>query len=121
MLSDFELVDMRSDGSLSLPDVCTIMMVSESSDGMGSQLRTWAVRASSVACRLSPMGMSSSGERVASGRLTAVESWTLTLPADTVIVPTDRVVVDNVTYEVSEDDGLRSWDLFVRVSLVSVQ
>jgi hypothetical protein len=121
MLSNGELVDMRADGVVSLPDVCTIMMAVESSDGMGSQLRTWSVRASGVACRLSPMGVSASGERVSSGRLTSSETWTLTVPAGTVLVASDRVVVDGVTYEVAEDDGARSWDLFVRVSLVLVQ
>lgn len=121
MLSESELTDMSGDGAGSLPDTCSILMAVESSDGMGSRVRTWAVRAALVPCRLSPSGLRSKGEEISSGRLTEVSNWTLALPIGTVVAASDRVVLGGATFEVTAFDVLRSWGIFVRASLVLVQ
>ncbi len=98
MLSDADLAAMRSTLNSSLPDTAQVQRKSLTSDGAGGFTETWATVAT-MACRVAPSGQSPQ-ERVIAERLTAMSTWTVTLPAGTDVQPADRVVVGSRTFEV---------------------
>jgi hypothetical protein len=64
--------------------------------------------------------MRAGGEEVRGERQTAVAARIMTFPANTDIIPSDRVVVAAQTFEVLAIHAPRSWEISTRVDCVEV-
>ena len=108
-----ELASIRSAISDLLPETCTIQKVTYTKNEIGEPERSYSTRAADVPCRLDP-GRSArlSGNEQISPMMNyfLVEgTYILTLPYDTTIEETDRVIKDGDTYEVRYVDSGKSW------------
>lgn len=119
MLSQDDLDFMRSQIGQLMPDVCTILAPVDAPDGQGGHIQTWGTVSSNVSCRIDP-GRRLSFEALAGGAVQPFDFWILTLPHDTVINATHRVVCNGALYNVEGVDGGKSWKASVRATLRQV-
>jgi len=112
LLSSAELADMRATLNRTLPDSATIRHDTTISDGAGGQTVTGTTTTGPFACRVA---VPSGDERVVAGKLDAIGTWTITLPALTDVSATDRILIGSRTFEVSLPLRPRSWELSRRV------
>lgn len=117
-LTDGELVQMRTEVDLTLPGTAIIQTRTTGADGQGGYIQTYAASAT-VDARLSPEGLRGMEGEMA-GRVAEVSPWILTLPAETSITETARVVYNSVTFEVVEVMSRTPWELSKRVRLMEV-
>lgn len=113
MISDADLADMRATLAASLPDMGTIQRVQSVSDDMGGHTDTWAA-AGTVACRVSPYPLRPD-EREVAGRVLGLDTWVVTMPAETVISERDRVATGGRSFEVVSVMAPRSWEVARRL------
>lgn len=111
LLSDADIAAMRTTLNRTLPDTATIKRDTQVSDGAGGYTVTTAT-SDPVACRVAP---SNGREQTIAGRLDAVGTWTITLPANTDVTSKDRIAVGSRTFEVVLPLRPRSWELSRRV------
>lgn len=111
LLSAADIAGMRATLNRTLPDTATILSDTQVPDGAGGYTVTTATSAP-VACRVAP---STVREATIAGRLDAVGLWTLTFPAETVVLAPNRVAVGSRTFEVVAPLRPRSWELSRRV------
>lgn len=120
-----ELADIRSDVSDLLPDTCTIEQVSTTVDAIGYPTRSYSNRATNVACRLDPVeSITLTGSEHVSrfkNYLITEGQFILTLPHNTTIQETDRVVHNSITYLVMHVDDDKSWQASVRCVLNTIE
>ena len=118
MLSADQLAGMRNTVDAALPDVCTIVRLTEGAeDARGFSLPdAWVVRSEDVPCRLSPekdpLVLDEDGVTVSR------QSWMMTLPHGQAIEPSDVVRVGDEWFEVAGAAGDHSWKLSTRVRMV---
>lgn len=118
MISDSELEAMRATLDGSLPDSCQVRRATLASDGAGNLVPTWATVAT-VACRKSPTGNTPT-ERAVADRMGSQVLWTVTLPAETDVRPSDRLqIVGGDLLEVVAPLP-RSWEICLRVVCIEV-
>lgn len=98
MLTTDDLTAIRADIVALLPDSCEIKRLTTDSDGMGGQTESWDTQAT-VSCRIAPAG-GGPQERTIANKLSSVSAWTITLPAETDVKTTDRLVVGSRAFEV---------------------
>jgi SPP1 family predicted phage head-tail adaptor len=93
-----DLADMRADQQLLMPDTCTITTKgTASSDGYGGT--TWGVSTTTTsACRVVP---SSGREAQIAAKITALMTWTVTLPYNAVVTERDTLTVNGKTFQVA--------------------
>jgi head-tail adaptor len=116
-LTSGELARMRTDLNLSLPGTAVIHRRTETSDSQGGVTAAYAA-VGTVDCRLSPsLANFGSGEELHGDRVQTVTTRMLTVPGTTDINSKDRVVVDSVTYSVTEVRG-RSYEVSRRCVVV---
>lgn len=122
MLDATELAAMRAVGLDSLPDTCSILRSTTSSDGRGGTEDVWAAVYTAVPCRMAPIASTQSGaiEDNIAGRIAGENVWTLTLGWDQDIATSDRVLYDGRTFEISYIGADRSWQIVKRVGLVEL-
>jgi head-tail adaptor len=118
MLSAADLAAMRATLTESLPDTAQVQRATRAPDGMGGFTETLTTVAT-VPCRLAPSG-NTPVEQVVAERVTDRALWTLTLPAQTDVAATDRVVVGARTFEVVGVLSPRSDELCTRLVAVEV-
>jgi hypothetical protein len=99
-----------------LPDTCTILSVTDSPDGMGGVTHTWGT-ASTSDFRLDVI---SGREQIAGGGAQSFTSYKGSLPYDTVITETNRIVHNGVTYAITNVNNNQSWVAVRRVDLEKV-
>jgi len=116
MLSAAQLSAMRSTLVASLPDTAVVKRDTLTPDGAGGWTTSEATVAT-VAGRVSPSG---GRESVVAGKLDAVTTWTITLPALTDVTAKDRIVVGSRTFEVAAVLDPRSWEIGRRVLAVEI-
>jgi SPP1 family predicted phage head-tail adaptor len=105
-----ELTRLHADVANLLPGSAVIQRLTEASDGQGGMAQSWAA-CGTVACRL----VAKSGNTRALGSQNeTVGAYTLTVPHDTDIVASDRVVVDSVNYRVLFVDDVKAWKAAIR-------
>lgn len=107
MISAAELASIQADVLPSMPDTATIQRGPATSTAGG-----WSQTFPTVGttkCHLSPIGPSS--EALAADELAAVTKWLLTTPAGTDIRPSDRIVCNGKTFEVSGGTGSKTWEI----------
>ena len=110
------LAAMRSAIADLLPDTCYILSPTSTPDGYGGVTQTWGT-AGTATCRLDHV----SGREIASGgAIQPFEGYTLSLPYDTTINESWRVVVSSVTYAVKSVNIGQSWQAVKRVQLERV-
>jgi hypothetical protein len=118
MLSVADVASMVETLTESLPDTCTLVVDTLTSDGAGGATATPGSPVT-VACRVSPLRLTRSSkeaEIIQTARVTEESLWIITLPAGTVIDPRYRVNNAGRAFEVVEALAPRSWELDVRVS-----
>lgn len=119
VVTDSELTKMRAMADDYFPDTCTIQTRTETVDGLGGVVHTWANTYTSVACRLDPVYADRS-ERVSSGVLEGESAWMLNIPYDQAISVEDRVIHDGKTYEVAAVVDTQSYRTIRRAELKRV-
>lgn len=119
MLTSGEILEMRETLELTLPGTAILQTATRTTDGQGGQV--WAYAASgTVAARLSPEGQLRGEEPQLAGRVGEVANLILTIPAETQITASDRVVYDGEAFEVVEVRDRTPWELSRRVRVVRV-
>lgn len=111
------LAAMRTAVAELLPDTAAILFVTNVPDGMGGQTQTWGTATASVAFRLD---MESGSEMVSGGALEPFTKYKGSLPYDTTITETMRILHNGVTYAVTSVNANQSWKAVVRVDLEEV-
>ena len=100
-----------------LPDTAMILSVTNTPDGMGGQTQTWGTATASVAFRLD---MQTGSEMVSGGALEPFTKYKGSLPYDTTVNATDRIVHNGNTYAVTGINNDQSWIAVRRVDLEKV-
>ena len=120
-----ELADIRADIADLLPDTCTIEQVSTSNDAIGAAARSYSNRATGVSCRLDPVpSVTLTGSEAVSrmkNYIITKGQFVLTLPHDTTIEETDRVIHGGKTYSIKHVDDDKSWQGSVRCVLETIE
>jgi head-tail adaptor len=112
-----QLSFMRSQVLETMPDVGTILTLTNTSDGQGGYTQSWAGTVPTD-CRIDFI---SGSEQQAGGGYSPYTKTKLTLPYNTTITPANRFSVLGNTYNVvSAFVGDRSWNITVRCELEKV-
>ena len=119
MLDSTDLSGMRDALEQLMPDTCTILSQTNTSDGQGGWVTTWGTVAVNVKCRIDP-GRKEMYERVNGATLQPYSWWWLTLPWNQAIDETYRVVVNGDTYNVVNHDDNKSWQATTRAVVQKV-
>lgn len=116
-LESLELDQMRVDlEAVALPDACSILAVTRTSDSQGGWTESWgtAVGGTAVACRLDPSG---GLKRTVADALNAYSSWVLTVPQSANLTTLHRVLHGGYTYTVKSVSDDPSWPVCLRAML----
>jgi hypothetical protein len=106
MIPADELAGMRAEINHLLPDTCTILSVTRTSNGSGGFTESMGTVSAGVACRLDFM---SGSEAIVAQALTPLSRWELTVPTGTSITQTSRILIGGNTYNVLSVDTGKSW------------
>lgn len=104
---------MRDEAELALPDVCVIRARTLTADGQGGKTESYATSVTTT-CRVSPAGRAMQEVTRADGTR-ATADWVVTLPYNTTVSQSDRLLVNTVTYEVLGAKAPRGWEITRRV------
>lgn len=116
-LSSAELAQMRADVLELLPDTCSILAVSYTSDGEGGLTEAWGTAYANVACRID---FTSGVETNIGGAVNPYTRAKISLPYDTVLATTNRILTGGYTYAVTSINNGQSWNVAVRAELERV-
>ena len=121
MLSAAELASLRATVEASLPDTAAIHRPNRVSDGQGEYKEGTpaTIAVATVKCRVSPAGKSAE-ERIIADRLGQAMAWAITVPPETDVKRTDRVIVNGRTFEVAQILGPRSYEVSRRVVAIEL-
>lgn len=121
MLTADQLASMKLTQVAAMPGTCSILALTENSDGMGGRTESWSTVASGVPCRLSPMqAMGTDVEAVVMERFQGRSLWQLTVPVTQAISHNNRVTVAGTVYEVVQVRDGGQWETARRVILARV-
>ena len=121
MLSTADIDGMRATLDGSLPDTCTVLSYTRTSDGAGGQTYPPVGSPPSYACRIAPRlatgtGQLKDAETIEGQRLIAQAPWMITLPALVTVTAEQRIrSADGREFEVFAVLSRRSWELATRV------
>lgn len=116
-LSNAELTAMRSElEALALPGTAVLYSSSYGTVGGGGGTLTWTASAT-VACALAPRSAREIPEPVDGSRITPDVDRYVTLPAETTITTEYRVEIDGTTFEVTDVQAPRSYEVARRISV----
>jgi hypothetical protein len=116
-LSSAELAQMRADVLELLPDTCSILSVSYTSDGEGGLTEAWGTAYANVACRID---FTSGVETNIGGAVNPYTRAKISLPYDTVLATTNRILTGGYTYAITSINNGQSWNVSVRAELERV-
>lgn len=116
-LSSAELAQMRADVLQLLPDTCSILAVTYTSDGEGGLTEAWGTAYANVACRLD---FTSGVETNIGGAVNPYTRAKISLPYDTVLATTNRIYAGGYTYAITSINNGQSWNVSVRAELERV-
>ena len=97
-----------------LPDVCNICSITHTPDGQGGWTDPRGTIGTAIACRLDVI---QGREQVTGGAVQPYTSYTLSLPYDTVVLPTYIIEHNSVDYAVKPSNVNQSWIAVKRVEL----
>ena len=116
-LSNRDLASIRQAAAELLPDRCHLLTKTTVSNGQGGQTATWGTASANVPCRLDMMhGM----ETLTGGALQQYTGYMLSMPHDTTITQSYRVLLNDITYAVKAVNTNQSWPVVKRVELEKV-
>lgn len=95
-----ELDELRTCVLDTFDKTCTIRKVANASDSQGGFTETWSDRSTNVPCRITRN--LTRGETYMADKVAHVSNYVLALPWGETIEPTDKVIVDTLTYDVLE-------------------
>ncbi len=110
-LSTAELTAMRTQTTAMLPDTCTLLSGTLSSDSMGGGTMGWGTAAAGVACKLARVVNVRNSGAVIGGQIQYESDWTLHVPHDQAIAPGQRAVVSGGTFEIESVHDIHSWHM----------
>ena len=116
-LTTAELAEIRSAINELMPDTCTLLTRTNTSDGEGGFTEAWGTASANVPCRLdSKLGVieTKGQERLTAGAVNYFHTYVLTLPYNTTITEQYRVLMDGEYYQVKSVDYDKSWIASVR-------
>ena len=120
-LSTLDMAQMRADALDTLADdTCTILRSTVSVNAIGEQVLTWGTAGTAVPCRLRPSGRAPD-TRPVGGQEETIAPWAVTLPHGTAVNPGDRLVIDTVTYEVTQSWDEETWKTASRVEAMRIE
>jgi head-tail adaptor len=108
-----ELAAMRSVIADLLPETCSVLTLTKTSDGQGGFTETWGT-ASTTTCRVD---WKSGIETIQGGAIQPYRRCMITLPYDTTVTEGSRLAVGSDTYAVTGVDNGKSWDACLRVEV----
>ena len=109
-----DLRSMRQAVAELLPDRCQILSRTSTANGQGGQVATWGTASAGVPCRLD---MTHGMEAMTGGALQQYTGYMLSLPYDTTITQSHRVLLNDITYAVKTVNTNQSWVAVKRVEL----
>lgn len=120
-----ELSRIRDDmQAATLPDVCNILTLTQTSDGMGGFTEAWGTAYANIVCRLDlsqSRGVGIVGmESPQSASIKPFSTWVLSVPHGTTLTNNDRVEVNSETFNVIEVDTPRSWHANLRATVEKI-
>lgn len=116
MLTAAELTRMRADANRLLPDTATIYRRTVTEDSSGGEASDWSTRIGEVKCRLSATSAKTRAKDAVRGeRIEAAEGWIVSLPVGTDVTETDRLTINDTTYEVVSALDNRSYAVNIRL------
>jgi SPP1 family predicted phage head-tail adaptor len=98
-LTTNQLAQLRLHQEGSLPDTCTLQVLTVGADAIGGQTLTWANTHTNVECRLAPI-RSRQEERIVGEQQIPENLYMLTVHHDQTITTKMRCIHDSVTYEI---------------------
>src|SRR5512139_444892 len=106
LLSDAEIAAMRAEVlDVALPDTCSILSLTLTSDGQGGYSETWGTATASVACRIDPV---QSREILSGDAVQPFSRFMVTLPYDATVTQENRIQIDTTQYNILGIDAVRS-------------
>jgi hypothetical protein len=108
------LAAMRSAINTLLPDTCHVCSITNTPDGEGGVTTTRGTVGTSIACRLDVV---SGREQVSGGAIQPFTAYKLSLPYDTVVLPSYIIEHNSVDYAVKGVNPNQSWCAVRRVEL----
>jgi hypothetical protein len=114
-LTNAELESIRTAIEELLPDTCTVLSVTRTSDGQGGWAETWGTVTASLACRIDPAKPGTQAQFGAS--VQPFQGYVMTVNHAGTITTANRVLKDGYTFEVVSVDFAKSWDGSRRVYL----
>lgn len=118
LLSASDVLAMQATMDDSLPDTCTLVVDTLTSDGAGGHTAAPGSPVS-VACRVSPLRLtrsSANAEALEVARVIEQSLWLITMPYGTTIGPAYRIGHTGRTFEVVEVLSPRTWGIDTRAS-----
>jgi hypothetical protein len=101
-----------------LPDVATILSVTNVADGQGGQTATWGTACANVRFRLD---MESGSEPISGGGVSVpFTRYKGSLPYDTTVVSGNRILHSGLTYAITSVNVSQSWKAVIRLDLEKV-
>ena len=109
LLDDAEIADMQAEVlDVALPDTCSILAVTYTSDGQGGLTEAWGTATVSVACRFDPV---TSREQLSGEAIQPFSRFLAFMPYDTTVTQANRLKWGSVEYNILGIDSTRSWNL----------
>jgi hypothetical protein len=122
MLTTGQLARMRADANRLLDKTATIFRRTLIDDGRGGQRADYSTKVGEdVACRLSATSVRGRARDAVKGeKIEAAEGWIVSLPVGTDVEETDRLEIDDVTYEIVSSLAGRSFEVNIRLIVKKV-
>lgn len=119
LLSDAELVELRADSRVAMPDTAMILRPT-TVNGPGGPAQTYPATGPTTPCRLSASVLSGGSEQLGAGTLVSTMAYTLTVPPGTDIQRQDRIKVGDDTFEVLAIKGASSWNMSDSATMMKI-
>ena len=117
MIPTGELTAMQAEIAKLLPDTCSILTITHTSNGAGGWTDTFGT-VTGIACRLD---MLQGNEAIAAGAVQPFSRWMLTISSSGTILPANQVVHGGITYNVISVNSDASWLACKRAVLEAVR
>ena len=113
-LSTRELASVREAIADTLPDLCSLLTPTYTSDGMGGFALSYGTALTNVPCRLDVI---KPREQLSADRNVHFATFMLSMPYNTVVASNYRVEVNSGTYNVTGIAPDKSWNAVKRVTV----
>ncbi len=108
---------MKAVQNTAMPDTAIIYRAGTAADGMGGITETWTATGT-VSCRLDMMPMDRR-EAVTGGQIVSKSRWFVTMPGTADVLASDRIEINNRTFEVTFVNNDRSWRTALRAEVIA--